>query len=157
MTTTVDQSFIDRIVNLSAANTNFRQELTRDLVDASLAEVEQMAAVEHYTQVLNSLQRGSSSLSPDDVAKRLDAIVTEAKRLTQEFGAIYDEFSRISLRPGPALYHVEQPVVTRTLRSFGTRQLALITIGAAFLALVLSTVFCIVRARWRTFASDARA
>jgi hypothetical protein len=156
MTTTIDQSFIDRIMNLSATNTNFRQELTRDLVDASLLEVQQRTAVEHYSQVLASLQRGASSLSSEEVTKRLDAIVAEAKRLTAEFGSIYEEFSRVSLRPGPALYRVEQPVVTSTIRAFSRRDLLLLVAGAFFLALVVAGLGCMIRARWHAFEALGR-
>ena len=125
MTAQIDSSFIDRILGMSAENLNFRQELTRQMVEKSVLVGTYGAAVDHYTQLLKSLSAtGESALSPAEVAARLARITEQGKALTLQFDSVYDEFSRVSFRTGPS--SVSRSSSRRrptTLRSFGLQGL----------------------------------
>lgn len=132
LTPQVDRTFIDRIVELSATNTTFRQDLTRSMVTAKVAAVGTASTVEYYRQVLAALKTGSaSSLSSADIDRRLTAIVADGKEQVQRFNNLYDELSRVSLRSGPSLYRIERPAQVQVIRSFTLRSLALL-IAAVF-------------------------
>jgi len=121
LTPQIDRTFIDRIVEMSATNTTFRQELTRSMVLAKVAAVDTASRVDHYQQLLTTLKSGgSSSLTTTDVERRLVAIVADGKDQVRQFGLLYDEFSRVSLRSGPLMYRVERPAEVHAIRSFTT-------------------------------------
>ncbi len=144
LTPQIDRTFIDRIVELTAANTTFRQELTRSMVEAKVAAVETAAKVDHYRQLLTTLKSGSaSSLSVADVDRRLTAIVADAKEQVTQFNALYDEFSRVSLRPGPSMYRIERPAQVEILKSFTQRSLLILILGVFFGAPFVLAIGCL--------------
>jgi len=133
LTPQIDSTFIDRIVELTAANTTFRQGLTRQMVDAKVTAIDSAARVAHYQQLLTAIKSNSRSLVTDaEISRRLAAVVATAKEQTQQFNALYDEFSRVALRPGPSMYRVERPPQVDALRSFAFRSLWLLVLAVAF-------------------------
>lgn len=133
LTPQIDRTFIDRIVDLSATNTKFRQELTTSMVQAKVAAVETASKVDHYKQLLTTLKTNAvSSLSQTDVERRLMAIVADAKEQVRQFNALYDEFSRVSLRSGPSMYRIERPAQVQVIRSFTSRSLLLLILAVFF-------------------------
>ena len=84
LTPQIDRTFIDRILEMSAPNTAFRQELTRAMVNATLQAVDYESIVNHYKQLLMALKRGSSGSSAVDLGSRLSEIVGEGKELTRQ-------------------------------------------------------------------------
>ncbi len=142
LTPQIDRTFIDRIVELTAANTTFRQEMTRSMVEAKVAAVE--TKVDHYRQLLATLKSGStSSLSVADVDQRLTAIVVDAKEQVGQFNALYDEFSRVSLRSGPSMYRIERPAQVEILKSFTLRSLLILILGVFFGAPFVLAIGCL--------------
>lgn len=142
----IDRTFIDRILEMSAPNTAFRQELTRAIVKASLEAVEYGSVVNHYKQLLAALRTGGSQSSARELDTKLAEIVTEAKNLTRQFNGLYDEWSRVAFRAGPALYRIERPATVTVARSYGLRSYAsgillvlLITLTIAALGALLHT------------------
>ena len=136
LTPQIDRTFIDRIVEMSSANAMFRQELTRKLVDASINAVAASAAVDHYKQLLLSIKGGARAdgMSTAAIEDQLAQIVQEGKGIAQQFGKLYEELSRVSLRSGSMMYRIEQPVQVFSIRPFSrTRYVALV-----FLVLLLS-------------------
>ena len=104
LTPQIDRTFIAGIVELSATNTAFRQEITRKLIDSSIAAVNLAQVMEHYRWLLTAIQEtGGDSLSADEVSRRLNALIGEAKDATKLFNQIYDEFSNVAFRVGPNL------------------------------------------------------
>jgi hypothetical protein len=119
LTPQIDRTFIDRIIEMSTANTTFRQELTRSMVKAALEAVEYESIVEHYKQLLAALKSGSGGYSVGELSSRLSEIISEGKDLTHQFNGLYDELSRVGLRAGASMYRIERPAVIEIARPFG--------------------------------------
>lgn len=156
LTPQIDRTFIEGIVALSAANTAFRQEITRDVIEASVEAVSRASVVEHYRNLLEAMKdSGGDSLPADEVGRRLTVITAEAKETTQLFNDIYDEFSRVAYRAGSALYRVEQPAQVTALRAFGLRSYALLVFGVLLAAPVILALACLVLFHLRRFVKSA--
>ena len=152
----VDRALVDRIVELQATNTTFRQGLTQKMDDAALLAVSYSSVVDHYTQLLKSVTAGGEAgIPPAVVQQRLAAVVEQAKTLTRQFNALYDEFSRVSLRAGPQLYRVDRPAAAVTLRAFGFVSYFSLVVGAFLVALVVLATGCVLRERFRAFTTPA--
>lgn len=148
LTPLIDRTFVDRIVELSAPNMVFRQELTRSLVLANVEAVRQEANVSHYQRLVDQLrQPGVSDLSPQEIDQRLKAIQDDGKVLAKQFNDLYDEFSRVSLRASASMYKLEGPVQMDVARAFTLRSYILVVAGAFFVTLLLAVGGCIVWSR----------
>ncbi len=155
LTPQIDRTFIEGIVALSATNTEFRQEITRNVIEASIDTVSRASVVEHYRNLLAAMKDTSSdSLPADEVGKRLAAITAEAKDATQLFNDIYNEFSRVAFRAGSALYRVEQPAQVTALRAFSMRDFLLLVIGVFLGAPVILAMTCLVLFHLRRYVKS---
>ncbi|MEX2269895.1 MAG: hypothetical protein WD690_00395 [Vicinamibacterales bacterium] len=156
LTPQIDRTFIEGIVALSATNTQFRQEITRRVIDASIETASRAEVVEHYRGLLASMKDpGGTSLSPEEVARRLAVIAAEAKETTRLFNEIYAEFSRVAFRAGSALYRVEQPTQVTVLRAFRLRSYLLLLLGVSLAAPVVLALACLVLFHLRRFVKSA--
>jgi hypothetical protein len=130
LTPVIDRTFIDRIVELTAVNTTFRQELTRSIVRAKVAAIDDESKAEYYRELVAALKGGVvSSLSPADVEQRLKTIVADSRENVRQFDALYDEYSRVALRAGPSMYRMESPPFAVNLRSFTLRSYGLLILA----------------------------
>jgi hypothetical protein len=159
VTPMLDKSFIDKIVELSSANTSYRQGLTTQLVDASVDAVQYKTVVQHYQSLLDTLTRGAvtTPFSPQEVAKRLDDIIAEAKEYTKQFDALYDEYGRVAFRPAAQMYRVEEPMQAEVIQTFSLRNVALIVLAALLLAPILLAIAALVHFRLRELAREGYA
>lgn len=145
----IDATFIDRLMEMSAPNTTFRQDLTRSMVKATLEAVEYQSIVNHYRQLLAALRRGSSSTPVAEFDARLSEIVSECKDLTRQFNDLYDELSRIGLRTGPSMFRTERPAAVEIARPF-LLQAYVTTIGLVFfITLTVAVLGALVHAQLR--------
>ncbi len=144
LTPQIDRTFIDRILEMSALNTVFRQELTRAMVKATLEAVDYETIVNHYKQLLAGLKSGGTGSSSVELGSRLDEIVGEGKDLTRQFDGLYDEWSRVAFRPGPAMYRTEKPGAVAVVRSFTLASyapaIALVFLVSLMLAVLVALV-----------------
>lgn len=147
LTPQIDRTFIDRILEMSAPNTMFRQELTRAMVKASLEAVESESVVNHYKQLLAELKSGGSSSSVAEVDSRLSAIVTEGKDLIRQFDGLYDEWSRVAFRAGPAMYRTERPGAVEAVRPFSLTSYATTIALVFFVTLLIAVLAALVHTR----------
>lgn len=144
----IDRTFIDRIVELSESNTSFRQDLTRSMIAAQVDAVQAEERVSYYRHLIETLRDGRFATMPaDELDRRLSAVVTEAKALTQQFNDLYTEFSRISMRATAAMFQVEKPVVTQVYRGFTTTSLIGLVVAVSLVAFLAALVFLVVRDR----------
>jgi len=144
----IDSTFIDRIVEMSAANTTFRQELTTALVRATVAAVAAEERAAYYLRLLATLRSpGNVQLTPAEVDARLEDIVSQGKELTRQFNELYEEFSRVSLRAAAAMYQTDKPVTTEVARNFTLRELLILVIGAFMASLLLAFGYFVIRDR----------
>jgi hypothetical protein len=146
----LDRTFIDRIVEMSEANTAFRRELTESMVEASIEAVSAQERADYYRWLLQSLRAPSgTSLALADVDARMNHIVEQAKALIADFNSLYDEFSRVSLRAAASLYQREKPVTTEVSRDFTPLELLMLVMGTFLVTLFLAFGFYVVRDRLR--------
>lgn len=151
--TQLDATFIDKIVALSTVNTAYRQNLTNQMLRAAVDAVQSNAAVERYRQLKDSLSGGvASDLTLGEVAKKLDAVVEDGKRSVAEMDALYDEFSRVSMRPAGGMYRIEQAAHGQTLASFGLRSYLVIVVGVLFASPVILAAACLALYHFRALA-----
>lgn len=153
LTPLIDKTFVDKIGELSAPSTAFRQEMTRSMVREKVAAVQLSSSVEHYRQLVASLKNGTaSSLGAAEGERRLVGIIAAGKEQVVLFNALYDEYSRVSFRPGPAMYHVERPAIGQSLRSFSVRNYLLLVIGVFFGAPMIVGLGCLAHHALRQIA-----
>ncbi len=153
LTPQIDRTFIDRIVELTAANTTFRQALTTSMVDAKVAAVETALRVDHYKRLLANVKSSSAaSLGVAEVDRRLTAIVADAKEQVTQFNALYDEFSRVSLRSGPSMYRIDRPTQVEILKSFTMRSLLILILAVLFGAPFVLAIGCLAHHALRQIA-----
>jgi hypothetical protein len=136
----IDDAFIDRILDMSAASVLYRQQLTDAMVRADVNAVKAQQRASYYRRLLQAQREpGGVVLSAEQIESYFAEITREAKALTKQFNDLYDEFSRVSLRASGAMYKIEKAVMTEQTRQF-TRsdllRLVLLALAASF-ALVL--------------------
>jgi hypothetical protein len=145
----LDDTFIDRIVELSEANVLYRQKLTDALVAAQLEAVFEEQRASYYRRLLQTIGSGVEA-DQGELERRLNAIVAEGKELTKQFGALYDEYSRVALRASASLYEARKPVTIETSQQYARRSLLnLIALAFGGTLLVLFGFFA-VRSRMKT-------
>ena len=145
LTPQIDRTFIDRILEMSAPNTTFRQELTRAMVKATLEAVEYESVVNHYKQLLAVLKSSSSGSSVAELGSRLSEIVSEGKDMTRQFDGLYDELSRVAFRSGPSMYHTEKPGAVEVVRSLTLWTYAMAIALVFFVTLIIAVLGALVR------------
>ncbi|HUR20172.1 MAG TPA: hypothetical protein VMZ90_05140 [Vicinamibacterales bacterium] len=145
----VDRSFIDRIVEMSAASAVYRQQLTDRMVEAELEAVNEEQRASYYRRLLQaSREQGAPDGDPDQLALSLNAIVEEGKILTKQFGELYDEFSKVALRSSAALYVTEKPVTIETTQTYSIQSVLKLAAATFVATLLLAFAFLLLRDRW---------
>jgi hypothetical protein len=146
----IDGTFIDRIIEMSDANSVYRRQLTQQMVEAKVQAVSAQERVQYYQSLLRSVREpGRTPMSVEDIDAHLNDIVQQGKALTKQFNDLYLEFSRVALRSAPALYQSEKPVSTSAYRDFTSRELLIMVAGTFFATLVLAFGFLALRDRLR--------
>lgn len=144
LTPQIDRTFIEGIVELSTANTEFRQEITRNAINASIEAARLAAVVEHYRELKANMNAPrEASKTPDQIREVLSAVVADAKDATRQFNQLYEEFSRVAFRAGPNLYRVTEPPTVTKLRTFDLRDLVGLVLGVAVVAPIILAVLCL--------------
>ena len=145
----VDRSFIDRIVEMSAASAIYRQQLTDRMVEAELEAVAEEQRASYYKRLLqSSREQGNGDVDSDTLNLSLNEIVKEGQALTKQFGELYDEFSRVALRSAGAMYVTEKPVTIETSQRFSTRTVLNLALVVFLATLLLGFGFFVLRDRW---------
>jgi hypothetical protein len=158
LTPQIDGTFVDRLIqmsSMSSENVIFRQDLTRELVRASLEVSTRGILAAHYRQLLSTNARPAGPTTSAATEQRLTAIAALVKDLTKEFEELYAEFSRVSLRAGSSLYRVESPIVSQQLRAFGPRDAGLAILVAMIAAPLAMCVIILGMFFWRRLLQSA--
>lgn len=149
LTPQIDRTFIDRIVELSEPNAEFRQELSREMVERTLEAVNYDAESHHFRRLLAVLASGREEPLPTvEVDSRLNGIVSEGKVLIQRFNELYREFSSVSLRSAPQMYVLDGGATVTTIEPFDRRELILLVTVTLLLSLFAAVIAALVRARF---------
>lgn len=147
LTPTIDSTFIDRILAMSEPNTRFRQELTRSMLEATLDAIKYESSVSYYKQLIATLKAGGALLPERVLNAQLVEIVAVGKDLIRQFNGLYEEWSRSSFRPGPAMYHVEKPATIEVVRPFTLWTYVVAVALVAFITLVIAVLAAFVHTR----------
>lgn len=134
----VDRSFIDFVMGLSKEQSDFRRTLTESLVMEQKAAVTAKMNAMAYKRLLPEAVRGGQPVAPSDVDSELLAVVVEGKRLATQFNDLYTEFARVSLRPQAAIFRIERPMTTTSLRAFTPKHVLVVAFASFIAALILA-------------------
>jgi hypothetical protein len=131
---------------MSQSNVLFRQELTRQVAASSLQATAYESTVDHYQQLLAAMKEGPA-VSSAGLEDRLSEITKKAKDLTKLFDGIYDEWSRVSLRSGPAMYRTETSATVSVIRQYSISSYVTVVVLVFVFALILATLIVLVQSR----------
>jgi hypothetical protein len=149
----IDLGFLDRIIEMSEANIEYRRELTAAMVRATVEAVAAEERAGYYRRLLASLRENNGrTMTAAEIDGKLKDIIERGKMLTQQYNDLYQEFSRVSLRSAASLYEVERPVTSEVLRSLSPTGLILMILAAFTAALLLAFVFLALESEVRAAA-----
>jgi hypothetical protein len=145
VTTQIDRTFVDRLLQMSEANVLFRQELTKSLVNSNLELAARQSDVEFHERLMRAIQSAPRSISTTVGAEPIERIARRAKEISTQFSALFDKYSRVSLRTAPALYAVQSPAYSPSRTARPAMSLAQIALVAFVMAGLLMTTYLLIR------------
>ncbi len=149
----IDRTFVDRLVELAEPNAEFREEMSRQMIEETLVAVDYDAEASHFRRLLGVLRgRASASLPILEIDRRLQAIVEEGKALVAQFNRLYEEFSAIALSSGSEMYRLEGIPQVSTSEPLTFRDLVVVVMAALILSGIGATIFVIARSRFQAVA-----
>lgn len=157
----ISDTFLERIVDLANRNADreYRQALTEEIKEASLAAVPLEAAVKYDHELIESFsQPTGTTASAVEIQAPWKALLADVHASIRQVNEIYITASR-QLYPETELYRVLGPPVTRTQRALSITRLALggvLTFLIAF-PLIIVAVFIHNRMREETQSSVTTA
>jgi hypothetical protein len=148
ITPQIDRTFIDRIVELSADNTAFRQEMTRNMVQANVSAVDSRAKADYYAELARSLSVASDmSLTAEEFDQQLKGVADTGRGVVANLLLLEAEIARVSLRPAGAIFQASTPPVLVSLRSFTVGAYGLLVFGVFAAGALMALGYCLVRRR----------
>jgi hypothetical protein len=151
VTPQIDQSFLDRIIALSTAQTD--SEYKREITDRIIEESEKMAArsrdAAYYEDLVKELRTSSGRAvgSPEVVglikSRSIEAF-NEITKSIEQTATIYREISTLNLNPATTLFTVTGPFTQQTQRSFTVRTVALYFVLIMMLTLIVVPIGCLI-------------
>lgn len=148
-----NDSFLERIVDLSSrsADREYRQKLTDEIKDASLAVIPAEMAVRYDRELLESFQRAGAASNPGTpgtLRVAWETVLGDVRQLTERVTEIYHAASR-QLYPETELFRTLGPAVTRQQRGVSPVRLALIGALTMLIALPIIIVAVLIHSRVR--------
>lgn len=140
----LDGTFIDRLLAMSGANTAFRQELTRGLLQAELSVVGHVRRVSDAERTL-AVARRAKGQDAQKAQALLNDVAKQASALTARVNEIYELYSKVTLRPAAELYRTTTPPFAYTSRSFGIRHVTVVTVVGTLSGFLLALVIVLGR------------
>jgi hypothetical protein len=148
----LSDTFIDRIVDLTTktGDREYRQRLTNEIKNASLAVIPAQAAVKYDQELLDLFQRGAGSATPPPAALKgqWDTAVADVRDTITNLNGIYTLASR-QLYPETEMFRLTGPAVARVERTVSLQRLFLYGVLVLLIALPLIIVFVLLHNRVR--------
>ncbi len=146
----IDQSFLDRIMNLSTAkdDAEYRRKLTDRLIEESVKMAARSREAAYYEDLVKEVQGTSPRMagSPEAVllikTKSAEAFADIDRGVTQT-AAIYRELSALNLSPSTVLFSVTRPFSLKTAWSLTVRTVVVYFLLSMMLTLVVVPVSCL--------------
>jgi hypothetical protein len=125
----LSESFLDRIVDLSNRNADreYRQRLTDEIKQASLAVIPAEASVRYDRELMEAFQGASSRPNPTAAPALEESwqnLIAQMRLIVTQMNEIHQLASR-QLNPSTELYRVTGPTVFRVDRTISPKRLAL--------------------------------
>jgi hypothetical protein len=156
ITPQLDQSFLDRLMNLSIAKEEF--EYRRKITDRVITESEVVASrareAAYYDDLSKELRTSSGRTvgSPEMVAlikTRSAQAFDEIVHGIETTALIYKELSALNLNPSSTVFAVTGPFTQQTLRSLTLRTVTLYLVLILMLAITLVPIGCLIHHAFR--------
>lgn len=148
----ISDTFLDRIVDLTNRNGDreYRQKLTDQIKDASLAVVPIEASVKYDQELVDSFRSGAPAGggTPADLKSQWDAAVAEVREVITDLNQIYNLASK-QLYPETEMYRVTGPPTTRVERTLSPMRLALYGLLVFLIALPITIIIVLIHNRIR--------
>jgi hypothetical protein len=149
----LSDTFLDRIVDLANRNADreYRQKLTDEIKQNSLAVVPAQASVKYDQELIESFNTTSAktgAAGAADLKAQWDVAVGEVRDAIVDLNQIYNLASR-QIYPETEMYRVTGPPTTRVDRTLSPMRLALYGLLVFFIALPVTIVFVFLHNRIR--------
>lgn len=152
----IDQSFLDRIMTLSTAQSDaeYRRKLTDRLIEESVKMAARSREAAYYEDLVNEVRGNSprSAGSPDAVSiikTRSSEAYADIAQAVEQTGALYRELSAMNLNPSTVLFTVTQPFSLSSGWSVSVRNVILYFLLLMMLTLVVVPAGCLAHYAWR--------
>ncbi len=150
-------SFIDRLMEMSAASQSTEVEYRRDLTNRFIAANDDAAVAEreigYYENLLNQFSTPSSvggAVGADLVSRRLAAAFDALNQSVDRVQKLYDAISIQTLNPSRRLYTITQPLGFQTVTSVRWRTVVVAFVMTMMLTLILAIIACLVHKTYRS-------
>jgi hypothetical protein len=145
----LSDSFINRLVEVTAYDTRYRQSLADRIIRAGEESVMLERDVEYYTSLLDAVRRAPAATrgaedSVRDIEGRLKEIFESTVRAIEQGNAFYEQLSAHNLNPRTNLYTLVGAYSTRTTRAITMWSLWAYVLFAMGICLVVVPVGCYV-------------
>lgn len=155
---TLNGVLIERLMQMSERSEKFRQDLTQQFIAASSEAVKKEWAVERYRALSSSTGSAPTGTpSVEAMATELERIISDARRITEDFNKLYAAFSQTSFNGGLAIYRIERAPAATIVRGFTLRAYLFLLIGVAFGSLILFSLGAFVLFHGRALLQAAAA
>jgi len=144
LTPQIDGTFLDRLIEMAGANSEYRQTLTGKLVEAGLNVAAADVDVRYYRWLMGARRSGASAA---DVQAQLDALTAVAKKLMDEYNLLHEHYTLVSLRPDSELFTVVSAPSSSRLIGFTKRSYLLLVVSAFLGSLVLGALAAVAYSR----------
>jgi hypothetical protein len=164
ITPQLDQTFLDRLMNLSIAKDEF--EYRRKITDRIITETDVVASrareAAYYDDLAKELRtsRGRTVGSPETVAfikTRSAQAFDEIVRGIEKTALIYKDLSALNLNPSSTVFAITGPFTQQTVRPVALRTVGLYLVLVLMLAFTLVPIGCLIHHALRSRRTAAPA
>jgi hypothetical protein len=155
----LSQSFIDRLVELSAESSDmeYRQKLTNRIIDEGVTLAQLARQMQYYDAMRGAFSGpgGQSSNLVEEVKATTEHAYQEIARTADQVSALFDRVSEQNLNPNAVLYTITSPLLVATRSSLTWRTILFYLAIIMFVALIAIPLSCLVHAYFRESISQA--
>lgn len=146
VTPQLDQTFVDRLIQMSVFNHPLREGLAEQLKEAALATQSELERSRFYESLARAARTPGSQTSAASVAAGLQSNMAGATALIAQLSVLLADYDTFVYRPEAELFAFESPVMSRVERGFSPRDLWTLLVTIFFFAFLIVAI--------RALASD---
>jgi hypothetical protein len=164
ITPQLDQTFLDRLMNLSIAKDEFeyRRKITDRIIDESEVVAARAREAAYYEDLAKELRASSGRTvgSPEAVAlikTRSAQAFEEIVRGIEKTALIYKDLSALNLNPSSTVFAITGPFTQQTVRPVALRTVGLYLVLVLMLAITVVPIGCLIHHALRVRRTAAPA